>query len=146
MTSDSDVLSYFLYRSFAVDSLDSGGIGDILGVARARNDLLGLTGLLHCEDGMFFQWLEGTEHALRAIVASICADPRHRDIVVLGHGPLKTRYFRGWAMRLTGARDHSIVDWLASRNVSIRDERVYGREILHFMQEISGQMAVQVEG
>ncbi|MDO5614121.1 MAG: BLUF domain-containing protein [Paracoccus sp. (in: a-proteobacteria)] len=139
MTSDNQRLCYFLYRSLAVDPWDKAGIDDIARVARARNSLLGLTGLLHCEDGMFFQWLEGAESALREVVSSLNADPRHQDIVILGSGPLAERYFRGWDMRLTGARDHSIVDWLAAANVSIRDEQVYGREILRFMQNISFQ-------
>lgn len=134
MINNSAGSAYFLYRSFASTSFRDEDINDIVQVARSRNGQLGLTGHLHHEDGMFFQWLEGEEAALREVIASLSADPRHRDMLTLGRGRLPDRYFSGWNMQLTGVRNRSIVNWLADRNVSIRNRVVYAQEILYFMQ------------
>nr|MCS5602908.1 BLUF domain-containing protein [Paracoccus sp. (in: a-proteobacteria)] len=75
----SEGLEYSLYRSTASRALRAGELEDILAAARARNQAMSLTGCLHYEDGLFFQWLEGPADALREVLGLFLRDGGHRD-------------------------------------------------------------------
>lgn len=137
MTSNPEALSHFLYRSTARPGLGNGDIQKILTEARERNARLGLTGYLHVEDGIFFQWLEGAAAPLAEVVGMLRRDPRHSDIETLSEGPLQTRLFDHWLMAQSDKSDSSIVDWLAERAVSRWDGVRYIAAVLQFMQELS---------
>lgn len=128
-----DGLAYFLYRSSAIDKLSRQDLDEILKVARGRNRSLNLTGCLHHEDGLFFQWLEGPAEGVRSVVASIQADDRHRDLTVLGQGPLEKRRFQEWRMRFSD-RDHaSLMDWFARSDTPTVDRQDYVGGVVSFM-------------
>ena len=133
---DAGGLGCFFYRSTAAAHLRRRDLDDILLVARARNLSLSLTGCLHYEDGMFFQWLEGPSLAVGQVVASIRADPRHRDLTVLGEGPVDLRLFRDWSMRFSGRDDASLMDWIARSNSSTVDRQGYAGGILSFLMSV----------
>lgn len=137
MTSDPGGLAFVLYRSTAVDHLSAGDLRDILTVARRRNAEAGLTGCLHYEDGLFFQWLEGPAGVLRTVVASIMDDARHREITVLDEGGLDHRRFQDWRMRFSDRDQASLLDWLAGSNASTVDRSDYAGGIVAFLLALS---------
>ncbi|MDO5530309.1 MAG: BLUF domain-containing protein [Paracoccus sp. (in: a-proteobacteria)] len=127
-------LACFLYSSTGRIAEFDSDCEDILTVATQRNAELGLTGLLHCEEGMFFQWLEGPPDAVAMMRETICRDPRHTGVRVLAEGPIDERKFAAWSMRKSTRADGSVLDWLADREVSLRNLRDYAQELLVFMQ------------
>lgn len=84
-------------------------------LAAARNAGLGITGFLHREEDMFFQYLEGPAAAVAAVFASIAADPRHDDVRLLGQGPLAVRRLADWSMGYSHHSGQSLFDWIAER-------------------------------
>ncbi|WP_410217977.1 BLUF domain-containing protein [Paracoccus sp. (in: a-proteobacteria)] len=130
-------LGFFLYRSTAHPDLTSGGMQDILRAARGRNQSLGLTGCLHHEDGLFFQWLEGPVSGLRAVVDSILRDDRHQAVTVLAQGPLNHRRFQDWRMRFSDRDRASLLDWFASSDRSTVQSEDYAKGITAFLMSIA---------
>ncbi|MDO5703950.1 MAG: BLUF domain-containing protein [Paracoccus sp. (in: a-proteobacteria)] len=131
------MLSHFLYRSTATPGLNDSDIQQILTEARERNARLGLTGCLHVEDGIFFQWLEGSAAPVAEVVGMLRRDSRHSDIETLSEGPLQSRLFDHWSMLMSDRNDSSIVNWLAEQAVSRWDGARYIAAILQFMQKMS---------
>lgn len=141
MTSDDDrqgELTYFLYRSVARDDLGYDDIHSIVAEARLRNSKFALTGCLHHEDGLFFQWLEGPKDALDAVIAMIRKDPRHTEMTDLAYGPLPQRHFAQWTMRSTDRHQASLLDWFAAQQVSTIDRGAYAGSVSAFLMAISG--------
>ena len=58
-------------------------IADIQRKSPAKNHRLNIRGVLLVVDGIFFQWLEGEEASVRALLATIKADTRHTDMHVV---------------------------------------------------------------
>ena len=140
MTSDhvkADVIGYTLYRSTAVRTPSGVQLDAILTTARDRNRALGLTGCLHYESGLFFQWLEGPKDALREVITSISNDSRHRDMVILVEGTLPERRFEDWEMRFSDPKSASLLDWLAGAQVSTLDRRHYADGVMTFLQSVA---------
>ena len=136
MTSDLDNLQglgFVLYRSTARAGLDGSAMQDILRTARHRNQSLGLTGCLHHEDGLFFQWLEGPADGLRKVVASLIDDDRHRDFEILDQGALDHRRFQDWRMRFSDRDRASLMDWFARSDSSTVHRGDYAGGVVAFM-------------
>ncbi len=105
----------------------------ILDVARARNQSLTLTGCLHYEDGLFFQWLEGPAQGIEPVIVSIMADRRHRDLTVLGRGALDARRFQDWRMRFSDRDSASLMDWFARNDRPTVDRHDYAAGVASFL-------------
>ncbi|WDA11502.1 BLUF domain-containing protein [Paracoccus marcusii] len=136
MTSDLEDLQglgFVLYRSTARAGLDGSAMQDILRTARHRNQSLGLTGCLHHEDGLFFQWLEGPADGLRKVVASLMDDDRHRDFEILDQGALDHRRFQDWRMRFSDRDRASLMDWFARSDSSTVHRGDYAGGVVAFM-------------
>ena len=136
MTSDLDDLQglgFVLYRSTARAGLDGSAMQDILRTARHRNQSLGLTGCLHHEDGLFFQWLEGPADGLRQVVSSLVDDDRHRDFEILDQGALDHRRFQDWRMRFSDRDRASLMDWFARSDSSTVHRGGYAGGVVAFM-------------
>ena len=101
-----------LYRSQSAARL-SDGDASVLAIRSARtNALAGVTGaLLHAEPvgetpGLFVQWLEGPERAVRGLYETIRVDDRHLHCEVVAEGATADlvgrdgRLFPEWGMRL----------------------------------------------
>lgn len=131
------MMSYSLYRSTASRNLQASDLEDILRTARARNLDLGVTGCLHYESGLFFQWLEGAAESVDAVLGSIKKDPRHRDVVILISGRQEQRRFSGWKMRFSDSSNASLLDWLASAEVATLDRRNYADGVMTFLQSVA---------
>ncbi|MDO5605693.1 MAG: BLUF domain-containing protein [Paracoccus sp. (in: a-proteobacteria)] len=126
-------LSYFLYRSYGRLDHFAEDCDIILPLARARNRELDLSGFLHCEDGVFVQWLEGPKPALEQVVESILADHRHRDVTVFGNGPLEERQFPNWAMGYSVGRQAPLFEYLTEQEAHSRDARGFGHALHQFL-------------
>src|SRR4051812_34125392 len=74
----------------------------LLDVARARNQSLGVTGVLLFRDGLFAQILEGDESSVREVFESIQKDPRHHDVQILPRIQYDQRRFQKWSMAFVG--------------------------------------------
>ena len=139
MTSDAngnDAIWHYLYRSNAVSDLDDDGVLKILQEARDRNAVFGITGCLHVEGGMFFQWIEGTKSELDKIIALIKRDPRHTEITDLSTGPIGQRRFAAFSMRVTDGDAGSLLDWFASQQVSTIDRGAYAGSVAAFLMAV----------
>ncbi|MDO5658101.1 MAG: BLUF domain-containing protein [Paracoccus sp. (in: a-proteobacteria)] len=132
-------LEFFLYRSSGRFDRFDADCDEIIEIARKRNAELNLTGFLHCEDGMFFQWLEGEAEPLATVRAAIERDPRHSGVKVMMEGLLEAREFPAWSMFRSTRTEGSLLEWVASREISLRDPLVYGQSLLDFMRHICPQ-------
>lgn len=134
---DFDGLAYVVYRSLAVDRLTETDLDDILQSARDRNQNLSVTGCLHFEDGLFFQWIEGPASAVGEVFRMINEDPRHSDLTILGEGPLDMRRFQEWRMRFSDRDDGSLMDWFANSEVPTVDRKDYAGGVVSFLTAIA---------
>ena len=73
-------------------------LGALFGIARSNNKKQQITGALLIYGDWFAQVLEGAEAPVRALFATIEADPRHEDIAVIQSGTAGERLFSRWAM------------------------------------------------
>jgi hypothetical protein len=126
-------LGFFLYRSNAASGVGTDALRQILGTARSRNQSLGLTGCLHHEDGLFFQWLEGPGSALRTVFASLLQDHRHDRLEVLDAGGLDHRRFQDWRMRYSNRDQVSLLDWFAGSDSSTVNRGDYSGGVAAFL-------------
>jgi len=69
-------------------------------VAVPRNADLGVTGFLICARTWFAQVIEGPDASITSLYDRIAADPRHRDLQVVEHGPADRRLFPDWHMAI----------------------------------------------
>jgi len=93
------MLVRLLYASRAAGALTAvEAMPAILRQAKANNPEHGITGVLCCSDDMYLLVLEGGRPAVNRMYNRIVADPRHRDVELLGYEPICERRFAGWAM------------------------------------------------
>ena len=78
--------------------MKSANLSLLLEQSRKRNSLHGITGLLVHDYGAFLQVLEGNEHDVNMIFASIARDQRHTRINVLIRERKPLREFNSWSM------------------------------------------------
>lgn len=126
--------SCFLYRSTCTASEPKLACRAILAEARQRNLLLDLTGYLHFEDGVFYQWLEGPAASLAQVEALIRRDPRHRDMHFLFRGTQDSRKFADWQMGFAVSDPGTLFEWVANKGVSPMDRARFASGILEFME------------
>jgi hypothetical protein len=100
MPSATSPLLSLLYRSRATGPISTDELVSLSCDAQARNRLRHVTGALLYNDGHFFHWLEGPEDGVMRTFERIDGDPRHTDIEVIAAGPLTTRVFSDWGLRL----------------------------------------------
>ena len=98
-------LAYFAWNNRA-------DLKAILNQARRRNAERGLTGCLHHENGMFFQWLEGPRLTLSRLMERLRDDDRHVGVTVIDQGRLEERLFGNWQMRHSDPATASLLEWL----------------------------------
>ncbi|MBA3594610.1 MAG: BLUF domain-containing protein [Pseudomonadota bacterium] len=69
-------------------------VSQIAAKARLANEASGTTGLLVFDGMRFCQQIEGPRKAVLALTERILLDPRHVNVEILHHGPLRERRFR----------------------------------------------------
>jgi hypothetical protein len=82
-----------IYTSTAARRLDDEDLHALLELARARNERLGVTGMLVYRNGSFLHVLEGDEKTVRALYHTIRRDGRHRCVTLLKATALEGRDF-----------------------------------------------------
>ncbi|WP_410218981.1 BLUF domain-containing protein [Paracoccus sp. (in: a-proteobacteria)] len=130
-------LAYCLYRSVASPGLTRDDLDLLLKKSRERNRLYGLTGCLHHEDGLFFQWLEGPRISLFRLLDDLRDDDRHLGLTILDQGPLEQRLFQSWQMRFSDRGAASLLDWLATHDNSSEIGEDHVQEVSAFLKSIS---------
>lgn len=87
-----------IYTSRARYVMGSDEITALADDASAKNQKIGVTGLLLASPYVFLQYLEGPMKPLIRLMDEITRDPRHYDIVVLERERISTRLFPLWSM------------------------------------------------
>jgi len=102
-----------IYGSQATADLGPDELVDLLSRARARNEQLGLSGmLLYCSQS-FLQVLEGDETALAQTYGRIQADGRHTNLRLLLDTEARQRLFPEWSMGFDHVDDEELAAELA---------------------------------
>ncbi len=95
-----------MYSSIATSDLNDAEMQTLLGVCRALNSRVGITGvLLHLHapqpgQAYFVQVLEGPQAAVQQTYTKILADELHHHVTLLSTGFIATREFGSWSMEL----------------------------------------------
>lgn len=73
-------------------------VEDILAVAREHNREQSVTGFLVFRHDLFVQVLEGGRAQVSELFVKIAADPRHRNVELIGCHDVDQRRFADWSM------------------------------------------------
>lgn len=93
-------LVHCIYCSAATQPMSPEALTALLAIARAKNQRLGISGMLLFADGSFFQVLEGEAEGVDALYATIARDPRHHKVTKVIREPIAQRHFKDWTMGL----------------------------------------------
>jgi hypothetical protein len=140
------MLVRLLYCSRAVDA-GSEAIEAILAESRRHNPACGITGILCYGDGVFLQCIEGGRLQVNALFASIHADPRHRDVVLLLYEEILERRFGGWSMGQVNISklNHSVL-LKYSEQAELDPYAVSGRVSLSLLEDLAATAAICARG
>lgn len=97
--------TYLLYRSIATTSEIDPEDGRILRSALRNNARLGVTGYLHKESQMYFQYFEGSAQSIDILRNLIFNDGRHTGVHILAEGQRENRLFPRWDMGFSTAKE-----------------------------------------
>lgn len=92
----------YISRSTVSAQLADQEVQDILATSQAKNPGIGLTGALLFTGEHFAQVLEGTAASIDDLMARVCKDSRHDQIVVVAREPIDARRFGSWSMAYSG--------------------------------------------
>lgn len=112
-------LEAIAYVSSAVGSPSEAELAALLESARAKNDEVGVTGVLLYHDGTFFQYFEGSPAAVEIVYERIRRSVMHHGIIELMRTPIDVRAFARWSMGFTRAPASTLLKlshatWLAA--------------------------------
>ena len=120
------MIYHLVYSSRAVTPFTDTELLELLHKARARNEVLGITGLLLYKQGEFMQAMEGAESSVLSLYRLICKDPRHHQVITLLSSPASERLFPDWSMgfqNLGEADISSVSGYNPTPNLPLSDER-----------------------
>lgn len=133
-------MEYLIYRSKALVDPGSTACRDIVGVSQRRNEMLGLTGFLHAEQGLFIQYLEGPAAPLWDLYKRLHLDDRHTGLVLLGEGRLKKPRFAGWSMGYSERNVLSCDDFLKEVSYHNGAEEASSKELIYFLMAVNARI------
>ncbi len=87
-----------LYTSKATSPFSDDQLKELLELARSRNSLKSITGMLLYCNSHFVQLLEGQESDLSTLFAIISADRRHEDVEKVLMSEIAAPQFPDWSM------------------------------------------------
>lgn len=94
------MLKRIKYVSRFAKPLQSDEIARLADQSAARNQQLGVTGVLMSAGGLFFQIIEGPKEHIDTLYESIVRDGRHTDVLLLGSEEnANDRLFPDWSMK-----------------------------------------------
>ena len=100
------MLTTIIYRSHLSDDVPVKTLDNLATDANKINETFDVTGILLFDGTHFFQLLEGSDEAVRAIYARICADSRHHNLVELMYDYAPSRRFGNVGMELFDLRKY----------------------------------------
>lgn len=124
-----------VYSSVATVPFDEPDLAALLAVSRSNNEPRGVTGLLIHRDGQFMQVLEGPAPAVRRVLATIGADPRHSGVWVLDEEPIERRRFGSWAMGYRAGDAAAAPAWFGSPEAAGRTAPGRAGELLAWFRD-----------
>lgn len=80
----------------------------LLRQARAKNRVLGVTGVLLFRGGTFLQLLEGERDDVETLYATIRSDVRHEDVTPIWETEGTSRWFGVWSMGFRDLEDDPV--------------------------------------
>ena len=86
------------------EACDMEGLQEILKIARKKNALLEITGLLCYDPAFFLQCLEGPRAAVNELYNTILQDARHQEVMLLEYVEAQQRIFPDWSMAFISAQ------------------------------------------
>ncbi len=98
-----------VYMSTALPKFSHSEVERILHVARARNKLKDVTGLLVYGDGNIIQAIEGEPETIGTLYEAISKDSRHTNIIKVVDIETTQRDFPNWRMAFAKAPDKKCV-------------------------------------
>ena len=98
------MLTTIIYRSHLSDDVPVKTLDNLATDANKINETFDVTGILLFDGTHFFQLLEGSDEAVCAIYARICADSRHHNLVELMYDYSPARRFGNVGMELFDLR------------------------------------------
>jgi hypothetical protein len=93
-------LVHCIYASTATRSFSEAQLATLIQGSRAKNQLLGVTGILVYMSGRFFQILEGEAAVVEQLYAVIEGDRRHKEVTRIICESIHAREFQNWSMGL----------------------------------------------
>lgn len=104
------MLASLMYRSQAIVDLTQGMLSELVEKAKQCNQKNGISGLLFYDHPYFFQALEGPEESIKSLFKKISLDPRHANVVLLGHEVISDRKYPNLGMHLLDLKKLHISD------------------------------------
>jgi hypothetical protein len=99
------MLSRLIYVSEAADALTLPAVEAILAMARPKNRLRDISGMLLFDSQAFMQVMEGDPQKVTDLFGRISQDTRHRRVKLLEFTAISERRFGAWSMDFAGASD-----------------------------------------
>jgi Sensors of blue-light using FAD len=97
------MLVRMVYASTANESVTGELLESILKVARNRNEVRDLTGMLVFDHQHFLQVIEGDRAAVSLLLGKLMSDTRHKNLTVLELDEITQRSFADWSMEFVPA-------------------------------------------
>ena len=88
-----------IYASRDDFGFDGADLAELCAKSARKNEELSITGYLYYRHGQFFQYLEGEQDAVVALMGQIRRDARHTIFSELQDETLQQRRFPDWSMR-----------------------------------------------
>ncbi len=131
------MLVRLLYASRSNTELTPEMIDAVLATSRRNNPALGVTGLLCYSGDIFMQVIEGGRDVVNQLYTRICADERHKDVILLHYEEIIERQFAGWTMgQVNLARVNPSVLLKYSERPVLDPYKVSGQVSMALLQEL----------
>lgn len=109
-----------LYRSHAMLGRESSAEQALLKHARAKNHSSSVSGYLHREEDVYYQWIEGPVQTIEALLVKLQGDPRHACFSLLNKQVIAQRQFPSWTMGYSSADKGTLLEWAVRNDLSLR--------------------------
>lgn len=113
-------------------------IDAILAASRRNNAMIGVTGALIFNSGIFAQVLEGSRHDIEATFERIQRDERHGDVQVLAFEETAGRAFPSWSMAFVGrSLEGQNIFGKIGDSTGFEQKRLEGERVFEIMRTIA---------
>ena len=132
-----------IYSSVATEKMPKSKLYKILLVARSRNEISDVTGLLMFINGVFLQILEGERDVVCTLMKKISSDPRHSNVKVFREADVEQRTFSSWRMAYVTPSAQELATWAGLKSTTTLETTL---EMLHGdPNHVNGLMAKLLE-